>query len=316
MYLLSAIAAAGILSAGVSVAAVRWLAPGPAAVAAAPAAAPPPTTAPAISAQQTPTPAKAAPPASLPAPPIPGQEEQTALDFLRRAGAGDTTGALALSTGLTEEALRHQVGRYAAVPRRATRLPGASGPAVSILLWADYRFEGLAAKGQYVATMQGGKITALKGPLSPEKGFQPFSAPLVDEQGNPVHLVNYLGRGLVLITPRTPEPGLAELLAGLHAAYAARGVEVVLATDIRSPDWVAAARKAGFKGQVWRVKLRMEDVPLVSRGTLLGAYGVLVDRSGFAVGSLGALDPLAYNLPDKTVADIAPGVFQAYGLLP
>lgn len=316
VYLLSAIAAAGILSAGVSVAAVLLMAPAPpgavpAATAAvetkAPAAAGPAVAAPA---------AQSTPPAALPAPPIPGQEEQTALEFLRRAGAGDTAGALALSKGLTEEALRYQAGRYAAVPRRATRLPGPAASPLTLMLWADYRLEGLPAKGQYMVTMQNGKVTALKGPLSPEKGFQPFTTPMIDEQGNPVQLVNYLGRGLLLVTPRTPEPGLAELLASLHATYASRGVEVVLATDIRSPDWVAAARKAGFTGQVWRVKLRMEEVPLVSRGTLLGAFGVLVDRSGFAVGSLGALDPLGYNLPDKTVADIVPAVFQAYGLLP
>ncbi|HLN65385.1 MAG TPA: hypothetical protein VK464_28005, partial [Symbiobacteriaceae bacterium] len=71
-----------------------------------------------------------------------------------------------------------------------------------------------------------------------------------------------------------------------------------------------------WQGPVWRVKARLEDVPLVSRANLLGAYGVLVDREGYAVASAGVLDPLRYGLPDQTPLGLAEPVLKAYGLLP
>jgi hypothetical protein len=244
-----------------------------------------------------------------------GPEEQLALDLLRRAAAGDLAGALELVSGLTEESLRNQVTRHSPTVRRIARLPGPQG-ATRLLVWADYRLAGMNARGAYDLTIRGGKVTDLTGPLTPDGGYVQPSLQPQDEAGRPVDLTAYAGKALLLVSPRAPEPGLPELLNGLQATYSPRGIAVVLVMDIRAPDWLDGARQGGWEGPVWRIKSRLEDVPLVSRATLLGAYGVLVDPDGYAVASLAALDPLRYDLPDLTPIDMADTVLQAYGLLP
>jgi hypothetical protein len=244
-----------------------------------------------------------------------GPEEQAALEFIRRAAAGDAKGALALAaggSGITTELLHDQVARFSPSPQWVARLPAAPG-SVPVLVWVTYGRDN--ALGVYQVTVTGGKVRALKGPMAPEGGYGPLPMPLLDEQARPLDLTPYKGHGLVLISPRQPEADLADILASLSAAFASKGVDVVLVLDIRSPDMTAAARAAGYKGPVWRVKGRLEDVPLVAKGTMHGAYGILVDRNGIATASLAALEPLGYGLADETPLSIAPTVFRAYGLL-
>jgi hypothetical protein len=314
VYLVSVILIAGALSAVVAMATVTWIyphRPTEVAVAAAapsePAPAAPPAQPPAVT---TTTPA----PDPGPAQPA-GPEEQAALEFIRRAAAGDSKGALALTAagggGITAELLQDQVTRFSPSPQWVARLPAAPG-SVPVLVWVTYGRDG--ALGLYQVTVAGGKVRAFKGPMAPEGGYGPLPMPLLDEQARPLDLTPYKGHGLVLISPRQPEPDLADILSALSAAFAPKGVDVVLVLDIRSPDMTAAARAAGYKGPVWRVKGRLEDVPLVAKGTMHGAYGVLVDRTGIATASLAALEPLGYGLSDETPLSIAPTVFKAYGL--
>ncbi|HYF91898.1 MAG TPA: hypothetical protein VD969_06605 [Symbiobacteriaceae bacterium] len=314
VYLLSVLLIAGALSAVVSMATMQWLYPqrgtdrAPAPAHSAPAA-----------------PASAAAPEKQPAQPQPATknavnpafaatpEETLALEFIRRAAGGDVQGAAALSDGLTAEALRGSVTFHSVSAQRAATLPGPRG-SVNVQVWVLIGPN--QTRSLYQLTVAGGKVRSLKGPMAPEGGFGPFGLTLLDEQARPLDMTPYRGRGLVLISPRTPEPGLAELVRQLQAACGPQGVDVVLLMDIRSPDWVAAARAAGYTGPVWRVKARLEDVPLVSKGSLMGAYGVLIDREGFAVASLAALDPFQYGLPDEAPPAIATSVFRAYGLMP
>lgn len=324
-YLLSVILIAGTLSAVVSMATLKWLYPNrgdAGTVTTQPAAADTPKPAPMTTAkkagpdtvqavpQVTPAQAK---PAQATQPAAASQEEQLALDFLLRAAGGDTEGAAALTAGLSPESLKEQITRHTPVPQRTATLPGAPGN-TTVLIWTANGPD--RSRAQYQVTIQQNKVHALKGPMAPEGGYAPFALTLLDEGAQPLGTVPHKGRALLLIAPRAPEPGLAELLTELQITYAPKGIDVALVLDIKSPDWLAAARAAGYQGPAWRVKARLDDVPLVARGTLLGAYGLLVDRDGLAVASLAALEPLNYNLPDETASSIAPTVFRAYGLLP
>lgn len=255
----------------------------------------------------------AAPPVAPPVRTTPTNDAEVAAELIRRAAAADLPGALALVTpAVTEQDLRLQITRLTPTPLRTALLPGNAG----LQIWVDYRREGRPARGYYVVAFDGGKVRSLKGPIAPEGGYGPIGLPIQTEDGQPVELTACKGKGLLLVSARVPEPGLAETLVDLSQTWAPKGIEVVLVTDMRSADWTTAARAAGFSGPVWLVKGRLEDIPLPSKGRLLGAYGVLVDREGYAVASLSALDPFAYDLPDQTTAQIAPTVFKAYGLLP
>lgn len=317
-WVVGTISAAALISAVVAVLTVQLYGPqrpavstpGPAPVATAPA--PAVTTPPSAA---TTTPPKAAQPVVTSAVKAGSPEEQVVLDVFRLASAGDLAGALKLTTGMTEEDLRNQVYRHTPTVARMAHVPAPAGK-TRLLVWAEYRLPGLPTRGLYDVTVQKGKVTALTGPLTPDGGYARFALQPQDEQGRPVDLKAYAGRALLLLSPRTPEPGLADLLTRLQATYGPKDIDVVLVLDIRSPDWLAAARQGGWQGPVWRVKARLEDVPLVSRANLLGAYGVLVDREGYAVASSGVLDPLRYDLPDQAPLDLADPVLKAYGLLP
>lgn len=242
-----------------------------------------------------------------------GTPEHTAMELIRRAGAGDLHGALALVQpgAMTAEGLQRQVTRFTPTPRRVAALPGTGEP--RLLVWVDYWRESGQARGLYQVSMAGGKVSAVQGLLAPEGGFAPLPwAPLEETGGKQVNLKAYRGRPLLLVAPRTPEVGLAEALTELRKA----GLEVVLVIDTRSPDWVTAARHFGFDGPIWRLKQRMEDAGVVNQGQALGAVGVLIDADGVAVGPFAALDPLRYGLPDKRMVDILPIIMKAYGLDP
>ena len=305
-YLLSVILVAGALSAVVSMATVKWLYPQR----------PTERTPAAVQTTRTADPAPAQPqpqPKTQPQPQAASPEEKTALEFIRRAAGGDVAGAAALTEGLTAEALKDAITRHSPTPQRVAKLPSPAG-SIDVLVWVNLGTnKGLS---RYQVTVAGGKVRSFKGPMAPEGGYGPFMLTLLDEQARPLDMAPYKGHALLLFSPRVPEPGLPELLNQLQMAYASRGIDVAVVMDTRSPDWAAAARAGGYKGPIWRVKARLEDVPLVAKGTLLGAYGILVDRDGLAVASLSALEPLNYNLPDETPASIAPAVFRAYGLLP
>jgi hypothetical protein len=316
--LLSVILIAGTLSAVVSMATIKWIYPkraGERTVTthpAAPADAPKPDTkaepqpAPTPSATKTGSGTVAEARATTP-------EEKLALDFFRKAAAGDLEGAAAMTDGLTTAILADQIQRHAPVPGRVAQLPGAPGITTVLIATANGP---MGMHSQYQVTIRQNRVHGLKGPMAPEGGFSPLALTLLDEEARPLDMAPHKGRALLLIAPRAPEPGLAELLTDLQQTYAPQGIDVALVLDMNSPDWLAAAREGGYAGPVWRVKARLNDVPLVSRGTLLGAYGVLIDRDGYAVASLASLEPLLYDLPDQTPAAIAPVVFRAYGLLP
>lgn len=255
------------------------------------------------------------PPVKGQAPSQPGPEEMLAMDLLQRAAVGDLSGAKALSPSLPEESLR-AVTRVNPTPLWASRLPGPEDGPAQLLVWAQYRREGLAARGVYQVTVSRGKVSAVTGPLAPELGYGPLPWTPLDERARKLDMEPYRGRGLVLIAPRAPEQGLLETLVELQREYSPQGVEVVLVLDVRAPDWITTARMAGFSGPIWRVKAKLEDVPVVTQGHLLGAAGLLVDRQGTVVASLTALDPLRHGLADRTVGSIAPLVLKAYGLLP
>jgi hypothetical protein len=295
--LASAILVAGALAAVVGTATVEWLYP---------------QMAPAASARPAVTSSHPAP--GAPASPL----ESLALEVLRRTGVGDIFGALALTApgSVSEEALR-QAARLSPRPLRAAILPGPEGRPAQLLVWADYqRDNAKTARGLYQVTITGDKATALSGPVAPEGGYLPLSLQPLDEKARKVDMNAYRSRGLLLFAARNPEPGLAETMARLQAAYAPKGIDVVLVLDVRSPDWLPAARAAGFQGTVWRIKGRLEDVPVPSQGPYLGAAGLLVSRDGLAVASLAALDPGRYGLLGQPPDSIAQLVFQTYGLLP
>lgn len=301
MLFLSLLLAVAALSAVVAIATVEWLVYP---TAGAPVASTPP---PSESVKTTQPLAAQTPPSQAPA----GPDEALALDFVRRAGAGDLAGALSLTAPsvFKQEQLRTAVARFSPAPVRAGKLPGT--PTV-VLVWTQYRNEvGAQARGLYQVTVSGGKVTALAGPIAPDNGFHSLSLEPLDEQARPVDMAAYKGHSLLLVAPRNPEDGLLEALKAMPP-----GIDVVLVRDIRSPDWVGSARQGGFTGPVWLVKSRLEDLPVVSQTRFLGAVGILVDRDGYAVGSFAALDPLRYNLPDSTLKDVAPLVLKAYGLLP
>lgn len=283
-WVISVIVVAGALSAVVASATVKWLYP-----------------------KQQPVthvaaPVQTQPPASSPA------TTNTADEIVAFKYVQDAANGVIADARLKDQVTRHQVQ-----PLRAARLPGNAG---KVLVWVNFRDAGATARGLYEVTVTKGKVSGLQGPIAPEGGFGPHGLQFYDEQAKPVDLATYQGRPLVLLSARKPEVQLGETLVSLYSTLKPLGVEVVLVSDIRSPDWIAAARQAGFMGKVWRIKGRLEDVPLVSKGTVHGAYGLLIDPQGYAVGSAASLEPLHYNLPDETPSSIAPIVLRAYGLLP
>lgn len=298
----------GAISATVAMVTVTWLYPqGRGQSVASTASATPPAAEPTA-------PAAAAQPLRTAAPT--GLEERAAVEVIRLASIGDLRGALALTAGLTEPQLKAVTG-LSPTPVSAAPLPAANGSPAEMLVWTQYRLDGLPARGAYTVAVADGKVTALAGPLAPAGGYARLPWTPLDEQARKVDPATYSARGLILVAPRTPEPGLAETMAQLQREYQARGVDVVLVIDVRSPDWISVARAAGFQGPVWRVKGRLEDVPAVSPGLFLGAVGLLVDREGFVVASLTALDPSRYGLTETvTPSAVAPAVLKAYGLTP
>ncbi len=243
-------------------------------------------------------------------------DEAIAIELIRAAAAGDLKTALGLSVGVSQSSLTRQLTQFAPIPYRAGTLPSEPGKPVNLLVWATYRRDGESARGAYQVSVSGGKIVHVNGPLAPDEGYAPLPWEPLDEQARKIDLSLYRGRGLVLISPRAPEPGLLDAMAHIHKEYKEQGVEVVLVLDIRSPDWIGTARNGGFLGPVWRIKGRIEDVPVVSPGRMLGASGLLIDPEGLAVASLSALDPSRYGVHERGPLSIASGVFRAYGLLP
>ncbi len=245
-----------------------------------------------------------------------GPEAGLAAELIRRAGSGQTAAAAALAPSIPEEALRFQVTRVRAAPLRAAPLPGPEHGPVKVLVWAEYRREGEPLRGAYVVTVTGETVTEVTGPVTPEGGYPPLSLRAWDEQGRPVDWDRLQGRALVLVAPRRPTPGLGATLADLHARFRPYGVEVVLILDLGAPDWTVQARVAGFQGAVWRVKDYLEQTPVVNPGRFEGAVGLLVDREGYVVSSLAALDPSRYGVAEQPAPEVATAVFRAYGLLP
>jgi len=306
---LSTLLVLGALSAAVALMTLRWLYPGNA-----PAARTPPPAAQAAQPAGVTSPTPVTPAAQAGSPTSPA--DRTALDFVRRAASGDVKGALALSATLTEADITDQITLINPTPIRTARLPGPADGPVRLLVWTEYRREGLLAKGAYDLIIAGPKVIALQGPLAPAGGYAPLPFKPLDERSRPVDMTAYKGHGLILIAPRTPEANLLDTLVQLQTAYATQGIDVILVIDVRSPDWVSLAKSVGFQGPIWRVKARLEDTPVVFQGRLQGAYGLLVDRDGNVTAPLGVLDPSRYGLTDQTVQSIAPAVLQAYGLLP
>jgi len=243
-------------------------------------------------------------------------DEALAVELIRVASLGDIRKALGLAVGVPQAILTQQLTGFAPIPYRTGTLPSEPGHPASLLVWATYRREGDPARGAYQVSVADGKVVHVNGPLAPEGGYAPLPFEPLDEQARKIDLALYRGRGLVLVAPRAPEPGLLEAMVQIHNDYQKQGVEVVLVLDIRSPDWIGTARNGGFQGPIWRIKARLEDVPVVSPGRMMGATGLLVDPEGFVVSSLTVLDPSRYGVQDQAPAEIAGDVLRAYGLLP
>lgn len=315
----TAILLLGALSATVSMATVRWLYP---------------ETSPPSSSQPRSTPASKAQPKQSASPGGAGQttaytpppltiqpgppatpDELLAMDVIHRAGTGDLAGARALSHPIPAE-VWEELERVRPSPGRAVALPGPEGEPVQVLVWTQYRREGVLARGAYRVAISGAKVLGITGPFAPSSGYRALPFKPLDERARPVDMSKFEGRGLLLVTPRLPESGLIPLMSDLQREYAPLGVEVILLLDTLSPNWVTAARRAGFTGIIWRAKARVDEIPVVTRGGMFGAIGLLVDRQGTVVSSVAALDPSRYSLPEKTVPEIAAQVLRAYGLLP
>lgn len=241
--------------------------------------------------------------------------ELAALAFLERVSAGDISGARAMAAGLSD-ATYEQTLQLKPVVQQAALLPVPAGAPDSVLVWTTYRRDGRTARGAYRVTLEAGKVIGATGPLAPEGGYGPLPWQPIDERGRKVSLEGYKGRGLVIIAPRLPEADLTAVLTRLQTEFSPMGVEVVLAVDLGGPDLTAHARNAGFAGPVWRIKGHLEEVPVLSKGRLLGAVGLLVDRVGTTVASLAALDPSRYGLDGQPIEAVAPAIFRAYGLTP
>ena len=312
-WVISALLVLGALSAAVALMTLRWLYPQRAAAER--------SETPRTQVAQPSTPRPGQPdPASKPAGTVDSgntdPEEQIAQDLIRLAAAGNLKGALALTATLTQPEIEDQVTHINPTPLRTARLPGPADGPVRLLVWTEYRREGLPARGAYDLSIVGTKVTSLQGPLAPAGGYAPLPWKPLDERSRPVDMAAYKGRSLILISPRVPEVSLLDTMVQLQTEYASRGIDVVLVIDIRSPDWVSLARSVGFKGPIWRVKARLEDTPVVFQGRLQGAYGLLVDRDGYVMAPLAALDPSRYGLTDQSVQAVAPTILRAYGLLP
>lgn len=315
----TAILLLGALSATVSMATVRWLYPDTSPPASSKAG-----STPAAKAQpkQSSTPAGAGQSTPYTPPPLTSQpgppatpDELLALDVIHRAGTGDLAGARSLSHSIPAE-VWEELERVRPSPGRAVTLPGPEGGPVQVLVWTQYRREGALARGAYQVAISGTKVLGITGPFAPSSGYRSLPFKPLDERARPVDMSKFEGRGLLLVTPRLPEADLVPLMNDLQREYSPRGVEVILLLDTLSPNWVTAARRFGYTGLIWRVKGRVDEIPVVTRGGMLGAIGLLVDRQGTVVSSLAALDPSRYSLPDKTVPEIAAQVLRVYGLLP
>ncbi len=286
----------GALSATVSMATVKWLYP---------------TSASAI---DPPPPEEATATARVNTQEAPSSAELGALEFIRRASAGDTAGAKALAAELPV-GLYEQIANLRPVVQKAAALPGPAGAPTPVLVWSTYRREDHTARGAYQVSIQNGKVTGVSGPFAPDGGYQTLPWAPTDEKGRKVNLNSYKGRGLVIVAPRAPEADLVPSLARLQAESAPKGVDVILAVDLGGPDLTSYARNSGYTGPIWRIKGHIEEVAMVSKGRLMGAAGLLVDRTGLAVASLTALDPARYGLDGQPIQAIAPAVFRAYGLI-
>jgi len=243
-------------------------------------------------------------------------DEILALELVRAAAAGDLRKALGLTIGVAQTSLTEQLTAFAPVPYRAGTLPSEPGVPANLLVWATYKRGGVPARGAFQISVENDKVVQVNGPLAPDGGYAPLPWEPLDEDARKIDLTLYRGRGLVLVAPRAPEPGLIEAMTQIHNEYQKLGVEVVLVIDIRSPDWIGSARAGSFKGPVWRIKGRLEDAPVVSPGRMLGATGLLIDPEGLVVASLTVLDPNRYGIQEQTPMAIARKVFRAYGLLP
>lgn len=230
---------------------------------------------------------------------------ETAARFVELLAAGDWQGAEALAGPLETGLLRRRVTSFAPAVTSSAILPDGDA-----LVWVTYRMDGQFRRGYYLVEVEQGRV---EGPFAPDGGYRPFALSALDgATGRPVSLPDYHGRGLILVTPRRPDPQLPTWLEAVRKEALAWGVHVVLAVDTAAPDYQAYARKMGYEGPVWRVKGNLENVRTVSSFSLLGATGLLVDRTGTVVAPLSALDPARYGQED--LLPVLPQLLKAFGL--
>lgn len=259
----------------------------------------------------------AAAPAAAPAAPAvaPDTPAATAREFLARAGAGDSSGSQALVAAGGPGAGRLAEFRQMQVrPLRGGPLPGASPDAAEVLLWSGYRRAGAEALGYFqlrVVREQGTwRVAGADGPVAPREGWAAYAFPTETAGGQRVAV-----RGpAVLWAPRRPDPDLARDMAALQQQLGDR-LPVVLVMDLPAPaGWEKVAQEEGWTGAVWRVRGRLEELPVPALWTYKGATGVLLDADGKVVASLGALDASRYNAagpwPETAVQALA-----AHGLI-
>lgn len=233
-------------------------------------------------------------------------------------GASLIEGALALVRDLPNQGqfVSQSLVKLAPQPIRANLLPGGNDQTGTVLVWTNYtRPDGSAGNGPLLIQYQNGRPMSITGPLVPPGGYTRPELTLLDEKSRRLPPSAYQGKPLILIAPRRPEAGLGYTLTSLQETLAPHGVTVALVIDVGAPDWISAARKEGFTGPIWRLKGQLDRIPVVTPGQLDGAIGLMLDKDGYAVGSLPLLNPTTYDLFDKEPAQIAVQVLQAYGLV-
>lgn len=251
------------------------------------------------------TPARASdasPPGRVPAISLAGLEpveaEAATRDFITALLQGGEAAAMALWGGGPADAYPWQAAaqlqQAPPVHLRISALGSAAAGAVEqaeVWVWVDDRGPRLF-RAVLALSEQGWRLRRLTGPIVPLGGFVSFGLTLLPERNAPPLAAPWQqqGQGLVLWSPRQPEPGLYATMEALRRAQAGQ-VMVVLGQDGLTADHqVAAAQAGGWRGEVWLVAGRLDALPVLARHTWLGADGVLVDRAGRVVAALGVLD--------------------------
>lgn len=230
-------------------------------------------------------------------------QEESAAKLIERAANSRYTEALSLAAAgtLTRDLLNERVTVF-----HPTVISAATLPDGQALVWVEYRRNGKILRAHYLVRMGDDGISGLDGPYAPLGGYAALGMDIYSEDGRLIDRGALRGKGLILVTPRRPDPYLPPVLEELRLEAEKWGVIFVLALDTASPDWLRYARAQGYNGTIWRIKGNLDTIPALAPFPFMGATGLLVDRDGMAVAPLSAIDPPRYGRdPDELTAILA-----------